>query len=66
MSTLRPSDNPVDFEKKNNIITIYAVSSGLCREATQREVLRRRSTTQADSIRKISICYEISLRKQPT
>ena len=63
MSTLRPSDNPVDFEKKNNnksgslshIITIYAVSSGLCREATQREVLRRRSTTQADSIRKISI-----------
>jgi len=73
MSTLRPSDNPVDFEKKNNkcgslshIITIYAVSSGLCREATQREVLRRRSTTQADSIRKISFCCEISLRKQPT
>ena len=76
MLTLRPSDNPVDFEKNNNnnnkcgslshIITIYAVSSGLCREATQRELLRRRSTTQADSIRKISFCCEISLRKQPT
>lgn len=47
MSTLRPSDNPVDSEKKNNhkcaslshIITIYAVSSGLCREATQRGCL---------------------------
>ena len=73
MSTLRPSDNPVDFEKKNNkcgslshIITIYAVSSGLCREATRREILRRRSTTQADSIIEISFCCEISLRKQPT
>ena len=50
----------------SHIITIYAVSSALCREATQREVLRRISTTQVDSIRKISICCEISLRKQPT
>ena len=49
-----------------HIITIYAVSSGLFREATQREVLRRRSTTQFDCIRKISFCCEISLRKQPT
>ena len=61
------------LKKKNNnkcgslshIIIIYAVSSGLCREATQRDVLRRRSTTQADSITKISFCCEISLRKQP-
>ena len=60
MSTLRPSDNPVDFEKKNNIITIYAVSSGLCREATQREVLRRRSTTQADSLEKSQFVVKLA------